>query len=167
MNILTLILVLLAAVVVVALILAEIFFIPGLGLMGIFGGLLFAGVGFYLIWSGQYWLVAIFGVLCVLLFVLGFYFMGQRKVVSKMELDKNIDGVAVKLPEGVSIGDQGIALSRLALGGRVQVNGMIFEATSESGMIDEQSKIYVTRVEKDKIFVALVANEGEQDAVTK
>lgn len=159
MDILTLILIFIAALIVAGLLLVEIFLIPGVGLVGIFAGILFSGAGLYLIWSGQFWLAVIFAVLSILLFLLGFYILSQRKVISKIELDKNIDEVAVKLPEGVEIGDRGKALSRLALGGKVEVNGKIFEATSESGLVDEQSPIYVSRVEKDKIFVMIAPEE--------
>lgn len=156
MDLLTLLLIILAAAVVATLILVEIFFLPGIGLIGIFGGLIFAGLGFYFIQSGNPAYAIVFALGTVALFVIGFYVMGQKKVLSKISLEKNIDGVAHQLPEGVAIGDQGKALSRLALGGMVEVNGVQFEATSESGLIDEHSTIRITRMEKDKIFVTLV-----------
>lgn len=159
MSTIVILLTLLAAVVVAALILVEIFFIPGIGLLGILGGLIFAGVGFYLIWAGHFWFAIIYGVLCVLLFILGFYILSRKRVISKIELKESITETAAnRLPEGVQIGDHGKSISRLALGGTVEVGGQQFEAKSESGFIDQDQPIVVSRVERDNIYVKIVTD---------
>lgn len=79
MGIIELILVFLAALLVVSLILAEIFFIPGFGLLGIMGILGFLGIGAYIISLGELTLVIVYGILSIILFILGFVLLSRNK----------------------------------------------------------------------------------------
>lgn len=153
MGTLQVILVFLAALLVVALVLSEIFFIPGFGLLGVIGVLGFLGVGAYLISLGEVALAVIYGVVCVLLFVLGFILLSRNGFMKKVALNDSVDEVAVKLPEGWYEGAKGVAVSRLTLAGEVQIEGKKYEAESESGFIDAGEAVYISRIRKDKIFV--------------
>ncbi|MDO5036371.1 MAG: NfeD family protein [Porphyromonas sp.] len=164
MDLFFILLLLLAALIVVALILVEIFFIPGVGLAGFFGGLAFLGAEYYLLSQGYTWFAILFLLLCIILFGIGFYILSRKKVISKIALNKNVEGAAVTTPTTVKVGDIGIAKSRLALGGEVEIGDEVFEATSESGMIDEKSPVIVSRIFKDKIYVVLYDKEESEVA---
>lgn len=156
MGTLEIILMILGAIVIVGLLLGEIFFIPGVGLLGIVGGLGFLGVGAYLISIGQQAMAIIFGAACVLLFVLGFVLLSQNRFIKKVALTDSVNEVAVKLPEEWHEGATGLAVSRLTLSGEVQINGKRYEAESESGFINEGEAVYISRIRKDRIFVKRV-----------
>lgn len=102
---------------------------------------------------GQWGVLLLFVILSIVAFALGFFFLSKSKWVDKMSLSKRIEDKAVDLPNGLVVGAEGRAESRLALSGRVRVGNDIFEATSESGLIDEKTPIVVTRIERDKVFV--------------
>lgn len=153
MGIIELVLVFLAALLVASLILAEIFFIPGFGLLGIIGVLGFLGIGAYIISLGKVSLVIVYGILSILLFILGFVLLSRNKFIKRVALNDAVDEVAVKLPTEWKEGDKGIAVSRLTLSGEVQIDGLKYEAESESGFIDAGEPVYISRIRKDKIFV--------------
>lgn len=156
MGTLGIILTLLATILVAALILAEIFFIPGFGLLGVIGVLGFLGVGYYLIMLGEVTWAIIFAVATILLFILGFVLLSRNKVIKRVALTETVDEVANRLPDHIAEGARGKAVSRLTLGGTVRVNGEIFEAESEDGFIDQGEEVEVTRIKQNKIFVAKV-----------
>lgn len=159
MGTLEIILVFLAALIIVALILAEIFFIPGVGLLGIIGVLGFIGVGAFIVSTGEVTIAVIFGAVCVLLFILGFVLLSRNRFIKRVALTDTVDEVAVKLPTDWQVGAEGTAISRLTLSGEVQINGTRYEAESESGFIDEGEPIYISRIRKDKIFVKRVESK--------
>lgn len=133
--------------------LIEVFFIPGTGLLGILSAAVYVATIIYL-WSlGQWGVLLLFVILSIVAFALGFFFLSKSKWVDKMSLSKRIEDKAVDLPNGLVVGAEGRAESRLALSGRVRVGNDIFEATSESGLIDEKTPVVVTRIERDKVFV--------------
>ncbi|MDN4754028.1 NfeD family protein [Porphyromonadaceae bacterium W3.11] len=156
METLEIILMILGAIVIVGLLLGEIFFIPGIGLLGIVGVLGFLGVGAYLISLGEYTIAIIFGAVCVLLFVLGFVLLSRNKFIKKVALTDSVNEVAVKLPEEWREGARGVTVSRLTLSGEVQIDGKRYEAESESGFINEGEPVYISRIRKDRIFVKRV-----------
>lgn len=158
MGLLEWILVAIAALVIVALVLAEIFFIPGVGLLGIVGVLGFLGLGAYLIMAGETILVICYAAFCVLLFILGFVLLSRNKVMRKIELTDMVDAVAVQRPTALSEGDQGVTISRMALVGDVRINGKQFEAESESGFLDPNTPIVISTIRRDKIYVRKINN---------
>lgn len=143
----------LVAVAVVFMGLVEVFFIPGTGLLGVLSAAVYVASIIYLWSQGQWGTLLLFVLLSIVLFVLGFFFLSKSRWVDKMSLSKKIEDKAVDLPNGLVVGAEGIAESRLALSGRVRVGNDIFEATSESGLIDEKTSVVVTRIERDKVFV--------------
>lgn len=147
-------LIILAAVVTVALVLAEIFFIPGLGLMGILGAAGFIGVEYFLFVEDMVGMAIFYALLSVVLFVVGFYLLSRNKFIQKVALKESVDEVAVKLPKGVERGAKGVAESRLALVGTIRINGeTLVEAESEEGFIDEGEPIVISDIRNNKVFV--------------
>ena len=99
-------------------------------------------------------MAVIFALLTIVFFCIAAYIMSRKKVVRKVALASEISSSARRQVD-VNVGATGIARSRLALKGTVEVEGKIFEATSEQGLIDEDMPIYVSRVDKDTIYVSL------------
>lgn len=158
MGLLEWVLVAIAALVIVALVLAEIFFVPGVGLLGIVGVLGFIGLGAYLITIGAVLVVICYAAFCILLFLLGFVLLSRNKVMQKIALTDTVDEVAVKLPTTLHEGDEGMTISRMALGGEVEVKGKQFEAESESGFLDPATPIVISKIKRDKIYVRKTTN---------
>lgn len=142
----------LIALVIVALALLEIFFIPGLGITGIASALFLAGSLYYLIDAGLFTMLALFIAGILLLFITGFVYLSRSKTIDRLSLEATVDDKAVDLPS-VVVGQQGMTLSRLALSGKVRCGDTIFEATSDQGFIDEGTPITIARIERDKIYV--------------
>ncbi len=71
----------------------------------------------------------------------------RSKTVDKLSLKKSIDYRPEPLKGlDLKIGDEGIALTRLALIGNAEFNGHIIEVRSADGFIDEKSRIRVERI---------------------
>lgn len=154
MSIGLVIIIVLLAIVAAALLVGEVFLVPGVGFAGLLGVGTVAGAEYYLIRGGYDTMAVIFALLTIVFFCIAAYFMSRRKVVRKVALSSEISSSA-RQPVDVSVGATGIARSRLALKGTVEVEGKIFEATSEQGFIDEDMPIYVSRIDKDTIYVSL------------
>lgn len=142
----TLIVVLLC-VVGIALIIIELFLIPGFGFAGIFGtGLTIAGVvcsyAFFGPTVGHITLIS-----SIVLCGIAIYIFVKSNTLDKMALKENIDS-KVDLIEGtnVAVGDMGITISRLAPMGKVRINGVDFEAKSDASFIDQDTQVEVVAV---------------------
>lgn len=71
----------------------------------------------------------------------------RSKTVDKLSLKKTIDYRPEPLKGlDLKVGDEGIALTRLALIGNAEFNGRIIEVRSSGDFIDEKSKIRVERI---------------------
>lgn len=145
----------LLVVVSVALLLGELFYFPGFGLSGVLSILGMTGVCTYLFIAGHIWLLIGLLLFSVALFVIGFYVLSRSKVMNKISLSKEVDERANKLPTTLFVGARGVAKSRLALAGKVEIEGELFEATSEQGFILEDTPIYISRMTQDKVFVSI------------
>jgi membrane-bound ClpP family serine protease len=55
--------------------------------------------------------------------------------------------------DSVKVGDEGISISRLAPMGKALINNQYFEVSSSGDFIDEQSKVVVTKIEFNKIYI--------------
>ena len=154
MSIGLIIIIVLLAIVAAALLVGEVFLIPGVGFAVLLGVGTVAGTEYYLIRGGYDTMAVIFALLTIVFFCIAAYIMSRKKVVHKVALSSESPSPA-RRPLEVSVGATGIARSRLALKGTVEVGGKIFEATSEQGFIDQDMPIYVSRVDKDTIYVSL------------
>lgn len=149
------IIIILLAIVAAALLVGEVFLTPGFGLAGILGIGTIIGVEYYLIVGGHDTMAIIFALLTIAVFCITAYIMSRKKVVKQVALKSEISGTIKHRPDGLTVGRPGITRSRLALKGTVEVDGEIFEATSEQGFIDQDMPIYISRIDEDTVYVSL------------
>ncbi len=146
--------VVLLVVLATVLMLVEVVFIPGFGITGIAGALAMIGSVFYAFFevsnlAGWVTLVVV-GMICIALFMWALYGKSLDKVALKKKIDSKVDVVDVKR---FSVGDRGVAKTRLALIGEAIINGEIVEVKSEMGFINEGEKVEIIRVAIDSIYV--------------
>ncbi len=136
------------------LLVVEVMLIPGFGFTGILGVAAMIGAvaySFFVIGSLAGWVTLLVTIaICVALFVWALY----GKSLDKVALKKKIEST-VKEDEltQFSVGDKGVSRTRLALIGEAEINGLIVEVKSESGLIDEGRPIEVVRISGDTVFV--------------
>ena len=53
----------------------------------------------------------------------------------------------------IKVGNEGIAVTRLALIGNAEISGHIIEVRSADGLIDEKTPIYVERIVENTVIV--------------
>ena len=132
----------------------EVFLIPGISIAGI----LSAGCLLY----GNYYAFAVLGtvpgLISLAISALGviaitIWFI-RSKTVDKLSLKKSIDYRPDPL-NGLDLkpGDEGIALTRLALIGNAEFNGRIIEVRSSGEFIDQKSRIRVERILDGTVMV--------------
>jgi membrane-bound serine protease (ClpP class) len=162
----------------IALILIEIFVIPGFGITGIIGIILAVGALFILLLpgikevdfdfdtntlnaAGQYiferivWLSSalIIGVIAIVL--LAKYFMPRFALFSPLVLKGEQTGYVAgrskeELPE---IGAVGVVVSPLRTAGKVEIEGEYYDAVSSGKFIDKGMKVQVIGIEGSKMIV--------------
>ncbi len=136
------------------LLVVEVMLIPGFGFTGILGAAAMIGAvaySFFVIGSLAGWVTLLVTIaICVALFVWALY----GKSLDKVALKKKIEST-VKEDEltRFSVGDKGVSRTRLALIGEAEINGLIVEVKSESGLIDEGRPVEVVRISGDTVFV--------------
>lgn len=76
----------------------------------------------------------------------------------KLSLRQQITSSSMDTPQehNVKVGDRGVAITRLAPMGKVEIAGHVFEAKSTIELIDQQSEIEVTGFENFNIIVKKV-----------
>ena len=125
----------------------EVFLLPGISIAGIVS----AGCLLYANYYAFDALGTIPGCITLAVSALGvvaitIWFM-RSKTVDKLSLKKTIDYRPEPLKGlDLKVGDEGIALTRLALIGNAEFNGRIIEVRSSGDFIDEKSKIRVERI---------------------
>ncbi|HEX3009719.1 MAG TPA: NfeD family protein [Bacteroidales bacterium] len=138
----------------VILFLMEVLVIPGIGFAGI-GSFVLIAFGVFLSYQhygneiGNY---TLFG---SLVFFVGMTIYALRaKTWKRLTLESAIDSkVNVLTKEDVNIGDEGIAVSRLAPMGKVQINNKIYEGKSLGEYITENTPIVVLKVNESNVIV--------------
>lgn len=150
---LTLIIVLLVALALL-LFAVEAFITPGLGFAGIAAAACVI-VADVLVYSAYGTTAAILAVLVsAALTLLFFWWLSRPKAFKRIELDATISGTAATADQlSVSPGDEGRALTRLALIGNADIGGRTVEVKSDGGFIDEGTPVVVTRVSEALILV--------------
>ena len=135
----------------------EVFLLPGISIAGIISAscLLYA----------NYYAFDTLGTLpgCITLAVSAIGVIGitiwfmRSKTVDKLSLKETIDYKPEPL-KGLDLkpGDEGIALTRLALIGNAEFNGRIIEVRSADGFIDEKCRIRVERILDGVVMVQKV-----------
>ena len=136
----------------------EVFLLPGISIAGIISAVCLLYANYYAFDTmgtlpGCITLViSAIGVIAITI-----WFM-RSKTVDKLSLKKTIDYKPEPL-KGLNLkaGDEGIALTRLALIGNAEFNGNIIEVRSTGDFIEEKSKIRIERI-RDGIVMVEKAN---------
>ncbi len=138
--------------------LIEFLLIPGITIAGI-GGAIFTISGIYLAFSkfgtqtGAIVLISTM-VGTVIIFAISL----RARTWKKAMLTTNIDSKVNEIPGNGKINpsDKGITVTRMAPIGTIKVNGIIIEAKSISGFIDQKVEIEVVKVTSSQIIVKLI-----------
>lgn len=136
----------------------EVFLLPGISIAGIISAVCLLYANYYAFdtmgtLQGCITLViSAIGVIAITI-----WFM-RSKTVDKLSLKKTIDYKPEPL-KGLNLkaGDEGIALTRLALIGNAEFDGNIIEVRSTGDFIEEKSKIRIERI-RDGIVMVEKAN---------
>ena len=150
LDILIIIFVMVAAV---ALLLAEIFLLPGITIAGIAGALFsIGGIAFAYTISvsvGNITLgssIMVFGGL--------FLWLMRSNSFHRVSLKTNIDST-IESPRDMDLkaGDEGVTLSRLAPIGKARFNNITIEAKSTNEFIDEDTPVVIVRIDGYNVIV--------------
>lgn len=126
----------------------------GTGVAGIAAICCLVGANYFtFVWFGLttgLWLSAASLVACILVG----YWMLRSKTLEKYSLHKSIDSTAATQDQlSVQPGDEGVAVTRLALIGNADIGGRLVEVKSADGFLDEGTPVIVVRVEDAQITV--------------
>lgn len=135
--------------------LAEIFLLPGISIAGIAGAIfLIGGIVYSYLFIGS---MAGNITLAATAIAMGasFFLLLKSKSLRKISLETNIESKVDNSDLGkISVGDTGIALSRLNPTGKVMVNDLTVEGKSFNGeFIDDDDEIEVVRIDTYQIQV--------------
>lgn len=146
--------VILLLVIGVVLLLIEFFLIPGISIAGI-GGVLFMGGGIVYAYTAigpEVGHITVFGAIVVI--ALAFWIFLKTRALEKMSLTTEIESKNDPLAGvQVTVGDEGITISRLAPMGKIKVGGHSMEAKSLNGFIDEGTVVVVREVLLTNVMV--------------
>ncbi len=138
----------------------EILVVPGTTVVGIIGFVLIA-IGVWQTYAsfgtpaGHYVLA---GTLVMSIIALGLSL--RSNTWKRFMLKSNLEGKAnVVDANAIKVGDEGIAISRLVPMGKALINGQYFEVSSSGDFIDEQTKVMVTKIEFNKIYIKRIEKE--------
>ena len=136
----------------------EVFLLPGISIAGIISAVCLLYANYYAFDT----MGTLPGCITIVISAIGviaitIWFM-RSKTVDKLSLKKTIDYKPEPL-KGLNLkaGDEGIALTRLALIGNAEFDGNIIEVRSTGDFIEEKSKIRIERI-RDGIVMVEKAN---------
>lgn len=135
----------------------EVFLLPGVSIAGIVS----AGCLLYANYYAFDTLGTMPGCITLVISAIGvigitIWFM-RSKTVDKLSLKKTIDYRPEPLKGlDLKVGDEGVALTRLALIGNAEFNGRIIEVRSSGEFIDQKSRIRVERILDGVVMVEKV-----------
>ena len=136
----------------------EVFLLPGISIAGIISAVCLLYANYYAFDT----MGTLPGCITLVISAIGvititIWFM-RSKTVDKLSLKKTIDYKPEPL-KGLNLkaGDEGIALTRLALIGNAEFDGNIIEVRSTGDFIEEKSKIRIERI-RDGIVMVEKAN---------
>ena len=132
----------------------EFLVIPGITIAGI-GGVLLIGAGIYLSYelyglsAGNYVLLG-----SVLFMFLSVYFSLKSRTWKRTMLDSRLEGRVNTFDLTiVKPGDTGKTTTRLAPIGKIEINGVYYDAKSSDNIINAETEITVVKVLNDKLIV--------------
>ena len=136
----------------------EVFLLPGISIAGIISAVCLLYANYYAFDTmGTLPGCITLAISAIGIIAITIWFM-RSKTVDKLSLKKTIDYKPEPL-KGLNLkaGDEGIALTRLALIGNAEFNGNIIEVRSTGDFIEEKSRIRVNRI-RDGIVLVEKAN---------
>jgi membrane-bound ClpP family serine protease len=133
----------------------EFLLVPGVTVAGI-GGLVLTVLGVYKAFNdfgSSVGIWVLIGTLMLSVFVIAMSL--RARTWSRLMLRTDVKGTVDRdiSEDQIKAGDKGIARTRLAPMGKIEVNGIVREAKSLEGYIDEHSDIEVVSVEGTRISV--------------
>lgn len=137
----------------------EIFVIPGFGFAGI-GSIVCAVVDAVLIYQGYGMTAALVTTAVgVALLLLALWWMAHSRTLDRMSLSSTISSTNATPDQlSVKVGDEGRALTRLALVGNAEIEGKQVEVKSSGAFINPGTRVRVTAVSEANITVEAVAD---------
>ena len=136
------------------LLIVEILFIPGTTVVGIFGFLVsLAGLAFAFLNLGYSVAIWITGVTLVINFAAVWYGFSSG-IWKKFSLKSTQSGGAFDgRTDGLEVGMKGLAVSDIKPYGKASFNEIWVEVKSESGFIEVNTPVTITKIENNKISV--------------
>ncbi len=137
-------------------VLLEILVIPGVGVAGIIG----AGMIGVSIWQ-SYMHDPVSGhivlAIAIVASIISLTISLRARTWKRVALNTDVDGkVNTEAEENVTVGDKGIAISRLVPAGKAFINNVYIEVRTKGEFVDQNTQIEVTKVEHNKVFVKTV-----------
>jgi len=148
----TLTVAILLLLVAIALMLIEIFLVPGVGIPGIAGLILLVAsiyIAYQIDTTSGYYTLAASVVISIGLMLLAF----RAKTWSRLSVNSEIKARLIYPTDTLKIGDKGNTISRLNPIGNIRVNDQKFEASSIGDFIDANTPIEITNIEGNKVTV--------------
>ena len=150
MNIAIILLLLIAGL---ALIIVELFLIPGVSIAGIcgllsLGGAVYFAYSFLGIVAGH---ITLFSTLAIV--AIGVYWFLRARTLDRMSLQTNVESKVNLINDQVSVGDEGVTVSRLPPMGKVLVNGVTYECKTLGGFMEEGIRVKVVSIEGNTLQV--------------
>ena len=151
MDILIIILLVIAGI---ALLLAELFLIPGTSLAAFLSGACFI----YAVYHAFIYIGPVAGFITLAISAVAgigavVWFM-RSKTLDKVALTQDIDGKVDRAAESrVQVGDEGVSVTRLALFGQAEIGGELVEVKSCDGFINPKTPVKVVRISDGNILV--------------
>lgn len=136
------------------LIAAEILLVPGVGVAGILGLMAMGGSCYYAFYEFDNTVGAIVTAVNALLIAALTFYVLRANTWKRMSLETSIDTKALDDDsQYVSLGEVGVALSRMAPMGTVRFGDKTFEAKTLEGIVDPGTKVHVVLIEDGKVYV--------------
>ena len=136
---------------------AELVLLPGVSLGALFalvcyGSAIYTAFADYGPFTG--------GIVVLIILALATVLSLRSKTWQRFSLKQKIESSSMPLPDNeVKAGDRGVAVSRLAPMGKVEIGGRIYEAKSTDVYIDQRSTVEVVGFENFNVVVRKVADE--------
>lgn len=136
---------------------AELLVITG-SIVGALLALLCYGSAIYLAFAQHGTTVGVAVIVAVILLSLISTIVSLRaKTWRKLSLQQELESVSMPLPEEkLKVGDRGVAISRLAPSGKVEIGGAIFEARSIDGYVEQRKEVEVIGFENFTVIVKMI-----------
>ena len=138
----------------IILFLIELFFIPGISLAGIaaVGCMAYACFFAFTEISSTGGLITL--LLALVLSIIAFVWFMHSRTLDRLSLTKELEASVDNQDErSITVGQQGITTTRLALIGMADFDGKTVEVKSAEGFIDEQTPVVVDRISEGIILV--------------